>query len=73
MVVSIGSTIAVSWSRGTALAKWLVWTVGVKTVDGVEEANCSRDCTWGERTGCGEHSGRCRLRRVLIESDPNFP
>ena len=51
MVVSIGSRIAVSWSRGTALVKWLVWAVGLNGVDGVEEETRSRDGTWGDRTG----------------------
>ena len=53
MVVSIGSTVAVSWSRGTALVKWRVWAVGLNGVEGVGEVICSRDGALGDRTGCG--------------------
>ena len=73
MVVSIGSTIAVSWSRGTALVKWRVWTLGLNGVEGVEEMTRSRDGTWGVRTGWGKVVDRVVMARVLIVSRSYFP
>ena len=73
-VVSIGSTLAVSWSRGTALVKWLVWAVGLNGVDDVEEETRSRDGTWGDRTGFDERCGPIRtVKRADCDSDLNSP
>ena len=59
-VVSIRSRITGAWSWGTALAKWRVWAVRLKTVAGVEEETRSRDGNWGARKGCDVCRGQRR-------------